>query len=238
MDFRRFDSSALVVAHPDDEVLWFSSVVGKVSRVIIAYEACDDLPELGPGRRAASDDYPLDTVTFLRHAEPCSLHHADWASPEPTEYGMSLNARDGGEAERRYRRAYGLLRRDLSGLLSGVSDVFTHNPWGEYGHPDHVQISRVVSALGPELGFRVHFSSYVAPRSMRLASTFVPTLMHEATLLTDRALAARIKALYVDHGCWTWHLGYAPPESEALLTNAEATPTEADRLPLHCLMTV
>jgi LmbE family N-acetylglucosaminyl deacetylase len=234
MNFARFDSSALVVAHPDDEALWFSSIVGKVSRVIIAYEECDDLPGLGQSRRAASNAYPIQSATFLRRAEPCSLSYVDWSKPRRTRYGMALNR---SKAEQRYRKAYRLLRRDLSTLLAGTSDVFTHNPWGEYGHPDHVQISRVVSDLSRKLGFRVHFSSYIAPRSMQLAARFIPALTNEGTLKTSRAWAARIKTVYVDHGCWTWHRDYVPPQTEAFLTKAGTQPTEADVLTLNCLMT-
>src|SRR5690349_7171352 len=130
MTLSHFESAALVVAHPDDEVLWFSSVLGKVSRVVIAYEACDDLPGLGESRHAASNDYPLPNAVFLRRPEPCSLTHVDWATPEPNDYGMALKPSD---AEARYRNAYEALRSDLVGRLEGVTDVFTHNPWGEYG---------------------------------------------------------------------------------------------------------
>lgn len=236
MTFDRFATSALVVAHPDDEVLWFSSVVGRVKLVVIAYEACDVMPELGDGRRAASAKYPLATAVFLRLPEPCSLWHVDWANPEPSEYGMVLNMPGSAEAEARYRDAYAGLVHDLADLLTGISDVFTHNPWGEYGHPDHVQVSRVVSTLGSRLGFRTHFSNYVAPRSMRFASSFIPRLKKGVALGPDVELADRVKALYVEHGCWTWHSDYEPPETEAFLTLAERPPTAADSLALNCVM--
>ena len=237
MGFSRFDSAALVVAHPDDEALWFSSVLGKVSRVIIAYEECDDLPGLGQSRRRASNDYPLSSAVFLRRPEPCSLSHVDWSQPEPTQYGMALNKAQSSSADMRYRGAYDALLRELPSVLRGVTDVFTHNPWGEYGHPDHVQVSRLVSTLGAELGFRTHFSSYVSPRSMRFASKFAGALQTAMQLKTDPALADQIKQVYLNHGCWTWHTAYVPPEQEAFLTAAERPLTEADFLPLTCLMT-
>lgn len=81
-------------------------VVGKVKRVIIAYEACDAWAGLGEARHAASETYPLATAVFLRRPEPCSLWHVDWANPEPTEYGMALNQPGSGEAGERYRNAY------------------------------------------------------------------------------------------------------------------------------------
>jgi LmbE family N-acetylglucosaminyl deacetylase len=150
---------------------------------------------------------------------------------------MALNQPGSGEAEARYRDAYAGLVHDLSGLLAGFSDVFTHNPWGEYGHPDHVQVSRVVTTLGERLGFRTHFSNYVAPRSMRFASSFIPRLKKGVVLEPDRALADQVKGMYVENGCWTWHADYSPPETEAFLVNAERPPTEANSVPLNCLMT-
>lgn len=232
-----FATSALVVAHPDDEALWFSSVVGRVAKVLIAYETCDALPELGPARRAARAAYPLPSARFLALPEPCSLDGVDWARPTPTPFGVALDRPGAAAAETRYQAAFAALRSELARELTGVTRVFTHNPWGEYGHPDHVQISRVVSSLRAELGFAVWFSSYVAPRSLTLAQRYLPGLRREASLATDRALAARLQAHYAAHACWTWHPDYVPPREEAFLAEAETPPTEDEYLPLHCLMT-
>jgi LmbE family N-acetylglucosaminyl deacetylase len=232
-----FASSALVVAHPDDEALWFSSVTGRVAKVVLAYEACDSLPELGPARSAARTSYPLPTGRFLRHGEPCSLDWVDWATASATPYGMALNRPFAARAEERYRAAFDALRQDLARELTGVTRVFTHNPWGEYGHPDHVQVSSVVWSLARELGFGVRFSSYVAPRSLGFAAAFLPRLRSDGVRATDGALAERLKAHYVAHGCWTWHPDYRPPREEAFLAPAETPPSEAEHLPLHCLMT-
>jgi hypothetical protein len=110
--------SVLVVAHPDDEALWFSSIVGRVRRVIIAYEACAELPELGARRR-----------------------------------------------------------------------------------PDHVQVS-----------------------------------MLEGSFDCDRTLAAKLKAVYEKHACWTWSPEYELPLHESFLGESASARTWADALPLTCLM--
>jgi LmbE family N-acetylglucosaminyl deacetylase len=231
------DSAALVVAHPDDEVLWFASIVGRVSKVIVAYEDCADLPALGPARRAASAAHPLPTTCFLRFPEPCSLSWVDWTKPVQTPHGMALNRPDAALAEDRYRASHAALRAALAPLLRGSSRVFTHNPWGEYGHPDHVLVSSVVRALAAETGFSVAYSSYVAPRSLRFASEFLPTLRRELTLSTDGALYRQVKAHYETNGCWTWHAAYEPPREESFLVESGQRPTEADTVPLICLMT-
>jgi hypothetical protein len=161
----------------------------------------------------------------------------DWAAPSASAYGMVLNRPGAATAEARYRAAFAGLERDLGGELAGIKHVFTHNPWGEYGHPDHVQVSSVVRSLARELRFGVSYSAYVAPRSLRFAAEFLPRLRCERVLATDTALAERIQAHYVAHGCWTWHPDYRPPRDEAFLVEADSPPSEAEHVPLHCLMT-
>ena len=71
-------SAVLVVAHPDDEILWFSSVLARVRRCIVCYEDCDDGAKLGPGRRGVASSYPLSTMHWLRLPEPCSYKKANF----------------------------------------------------------------------------------------------------------------------------------------------------------------
>jgi len=236
-----FASSALVVAHPDDEVLWFSSVVGRVSRVVVCYEDCADLPELGPGRRRVTQDHPLSTMVWLRRPEPGSMNRVDWSRPLQTSSGLAFNAgsdANNGAREQAYRSSYATLRADLGKALRGTANVFTHNLWGEYGHADHVQVARVVTSLAQELGFRLRYSSYISPRSMPLAAQVLPRLVSDLRLPTDRALAARIQGVYEDCKCWTWHPSYEPPAEESFLVVTEDPPTEASSVPLHCVMTL
>jgi LmbE family N-acetylglucosaminyl deacetylase len=233
-----FQASVLVVAHPDDEVLWFSSVLGRVERAILCYEDCGDLPELGAARRRAMADYPLSTVTWLRRPEPGSVERADWSAAIATPYGMALNAAPADELlDARYRRAYDVLRADLRAQLHGARHVFTHNPWGEYGHPDHVQLSRVVADLRRELGFRLWYSSYVSPRSMAFAARALPALGTHLRLPTDAALVARIKAHYQRCNAWTWHSEHEQFPDEAWLEDTGTPPATGAVLPLHCVMT-
>lgn len=233
----RLDSAVLVVAHPDDEVLWFSSIVGQVGRVIICHEDCPELPELGPGRAAARQAYPLSSASWLRLTEPGSLDWVDWTRPVATPYGMALDVPGSEAHDARYRATYDALRAELRGALAGASEVFTHNPWGEYGHPDHVQLSRVVADLAPELGFRARYSGYIAPRSMPFAVSFLPRLTADLRLATSAALAARIKALYEQHGCWTWDRAYEPAPEESFLVDIEQAPPEGTVMSLNCVRT-
>lgn len=212
----------VVVAHPDDEVLWFSSIVDQVGSVVLCYEDCAEYPVLGPGRRAVLDAYPLPQVTSLRLPEPCSVHCVDWARPEPDAWGLRLNAPQTTPAcVERYHEAFDALRQGLAERLRGVQAVFTHNPWGEYGHPDHVQVARVVQSLRPALGFRLLHSCYIADRTMPLAATDLSRLRGLCELPTQPTLATQLQELYVAHGCWTWPAEHESFSAETFLESCD-----------------
>ena len=228
--------SRLVVAHPDDEVLWFSSVLDRVERVVSCFEACEDYPRLGPGRRAVVAEYPLPNLTSLGLPEPCSVHLVDWSHPEFDDVGLRLNAA-GATADRiaRYRASYDALRAALTETLRGTTTVFTHNPWGEYGHPDHVQLARVIESLQPELGFRVFYSGYVAHRTMPLAAAVLPRLGGWFELPTQSELVAPIEALYRKHDCWTWPVDYQRFATETFLESGATRPDPGSGFRLNCV---
>jgi LmbE family N-acetylglucosaminyl deacetylase len=227
--------ACVVVAHPDDEVLWFSSVLGRVGRVLLSFEDCAEYPDFGPARRAVMDDYPLPNVESLRLPEPCSVHLVDWLTAEPDEFGVRLNAAHVTDEQReRYRRSFHALRQALAPRLQGVGAVFTHNPWGEYGHPDHVQLSRVVESLSTEHGFRVFYSGYIAYRTMPLAARHLPQLGSWFELPVQPSVAEPIEALYKQHGAWTWPDDHQRFSAEVFLERADA-PRPGSGFRLNCI---
>jgi len=56
----------------------------------------------------------------------------------------------------------------LRAALHGISTVFVHNPWGEYGHDDHRRLYAAISALRQELNLAVYVSNYVERRALGL----------------------------------------------------------------------
>ncbi|GAB4524655.1 MAG: hypothetical protein Tsb0020_42750 [Haliangiales bacterium] len=211
--------AALVVAHPDDEVLWFSAVLSQVGQRVVCFEACDDYPALGPARRKLAAAYPAALPTrWLRVPEPCSLGMVDWSRPVATRYGLALSAAGATEPARaRQRAAYDEVRGALSATLASATDVITHNPWGEYGHPDHALVCSAVESLADELGYRVWYSSYVAAKPLPYAATVLDQLAAGPSLAPDRAVIDQLVPLYRQAGCWTWMWPYTVPASEAYL---------------------
>ena len=217
------DGSAIVVCHPDDELLWFGSVLGDVDRVVVAYEDAWFDPEIGDRRRAALVNYPR-SIESLAMSESGSAGCANWARPVVSRYGLRFGAHvrrmdakqaalkvvGRGRTEHPTRHAhyvanYRELRRRLPERLDGMRTVITHNPWGEYGHEDHVQMFRVLAALQPEFGFELWMSNYATERSMPLATTYFANDVGETvTRPVDRSLCHAAAQAYRDAGCWTW----------------------------------
>ena len=60
-----FKNAVIVAAHPDDEILWFSSMMKQAAHVIILYRNFWADPSLGERRAEAAKNLPHDNVTWL-----------------------------------------------------------------------------------------------------------------------------------------------------------------------------
>lgn len=213
-----FDRLAVVMAHPDDEILWASSILRRAERIILVYGElpCDQI--LSEGRRAAMAAFPLKTLDWLDMVETGIFGSASWPHPRETSYGLyphpalaTLASFDPG----RYRSQFDMLRDKLATRLRGMRNVVVHSPWGEYGHEDHVQLFRAVASLRDELGLQIWVPGYFADKSEALMKR---NLRHfgppTPPLTTDRALAAEVSGIYMRTGSWTWFKSYAWPAEE------------------------
>ena len=207
--------AAVVVAHPDDEALWLSSMVASADRVVFCFGALLDRPRDSEARRQALAALPLTEIVDLAVPESGAGFCTDWKDPQPTPAGIQISA----AAERaRYESNYTTIVEGLRRSLAGFRDVFTHNPWGEYGHTEHIQVHRAVAALQPELGFALWFSNYVGFRSWPLARRLGSELrwVRRRVVKPDRATARRLRRIYRLHGAWTWTPTHRWPSREVL----------------------
>ena len=84
------EKSIIVAAHPDDENLWFSSVLSKVDSIILCFLPVASSPVWTEGRRKSLADYPLENITCLELEESEVFWGADWSHPVKTEYGLEI----------------------------------------------------------------------------------------------------------------------------------------------------
>lgn len=197
--------SAIVAAHPDDEALWFGSLLPLVERVVLCYGPSLRKTERAAQRRRVLDAYPRKAVVLLDLTQP-GLH--EWhARPDP-----------GRTAEQEETD----LQRLVDGLgpsLQGCTTVFTHNAWGEYGHPDHLRVHAAVNRLRSAIGYQVFTSSYLEVG--RIDSAQPALRQHAPEVLSfpvDLSKIQPVVALYQAHGCWTWHADWTWPIDEHFLS--------------------
>lgn len=215
---------AVVVAHPDDEILWLSSALAAADRVVLCFGDPFGRPAKAAARRGAVAALPLPGLIDLRIPESGAGFAVDRADPRLTAYGLAItDAAAGARYEANFHRLVDALR----GVLAGCDEVCTHNPWGEYGHAEHVQVHRAVAALQPELGYRIWFSNYVDaaswPLAVRLAAE--PCWTDRRTAAPDTRLARRLMRIYQRHGAWTWTRFHRWPVAETLYGRTAAAGT-------------
>jgi hypothetical protein len=194
--------SVLVVAHPDDEILWFSSIVDKVDAVILCFMGNPRVPERRGARLRVLDDYPLGNVTTLDIDTSGASSAVNWNTAIESNVGLKI---ENSASQKAYQKTYQQIVDELRSRLGGYANVYTHNPWGEYGHADHVQVHRAANSLSTELGFQVLFGNYVSPKSMQLALPYLCKAGYpeSVTLSTNVKLAHRVRDLYIRENCWT-----------------------------------
>jgi LmbE family N-acetylglucosaminyl deacetylase len=217
--------NVVVVAHPDDEALWLSSVLGGADRVVFCFGEPFDKPAKGAARRLAVAALPLTGVVDIGLPESGARFLVDWANAQVTPQGIAITEP---EPRGRYEENFMKLVAALRGQLHGAEVVHTHNPWGEYGHAEHIQVYRAVRLLQAEFGFTIWFSNYVSSRSWVLAHRLgqEPCWTRRRMARPDRQLARTLMSVYRRFGVWTWARSHIWPVYETLYAQPPAGESE------------
>jgi LmbE family N-acetylglucosaminyl deacetylase len=204
---------AVVVAHPDDEVLWLSAILTRAERVVFCFGNQHGGGKKSAARRRAVAALGLKGLSSLELTESGTRKLVDWSNTRFTPAGIEISDPAG---QARYEANFTALVAALRPKLAGCTEVYTHNPWGEYGHPEHVQVYRAVAALQAELGYTIWFSNYVSPLSWPLArqAGAKPCWATQEELWPDMGFVRRLLWTYLRHGAWTWPLSHRWPTRE------------------------
>ncbi len=219
-----FENSIIVSAHPDDEILWFSSIIERVNKILFCYLDCKSNPSWGEGRRRSLSEYPMKGISCLDIDEAEVFDAVNWYNPLPSKFGMKIASQ---KISIQYRINYYKLKKQLKKRLIGYSNVFTHNPWGEYGNEEHVQVYRVIRELQNTLKFHLWFPNYCSNKSINWMTKYIPTFNPKyVTLKTNKTLSKKIKKLYQKNGCWTWYTDWQWLEEETFIRDSENDDTK------------
>ena len=99
----------------------------------------------------------------------------------------------------------------MKNLLSDSDIVYTHNPWGEYGNSEHVQVNYAVRKLSIEIGFEVWVTGYVSNKTFLMMEKNSFLLNKNPIILRSNIkLFNEIKDFYTKYGCWTFYDKFFP----------------------------
>lgn len=205
-------NATLVVAHPDDEVLWFSSLLIKCKKIIVCYGERPNNKKMTKNRKSLIEQYPLDNIEFLFLPESNAFKKGKWnlANKAESNYGITLRNKD-----LIYENNFEKLLNLLEKRLSSETTVITHNPWGEYGHEEHVQVHQVIKNIQNKKNFCLIFNSYYSDRTLAFMNAYKEKLVAKTELIpTDSEIINSLKTLYKKNRCWTWSNKYIFPETE------------------------
>jgi LmbE family N-acetylglucosaminyl deacetylase len=105
----------------------------------------------------------------------------------------------------------------LKDRISEFDNVFTHNPWGEYGHPEHVQVFRAVEKINKKAQFSLWYSTYCSNKSFRLMLESITFNSKIISFKQNKILGEKIKQLYQKYDCWTWYDEWHWPLQESFI---------------------
>lgn len=179
----------LVMAHPDDEVIFGWPVLKQVSSILI----CSN-DKNNPERAWCRYRYKaLEEIGELLGIPVVSLDY-------DSEF-YKLNARNGS------------LKRFIDDVLSHIDPhadtIFTHNWMGEYGHLDHILVYYIMLMVRNE-NIRLMTSDILLQSEEWLSFNQAPLTGHPAyryrsVTKNDLHLYDGCKAIYDKYGLWTWN---------------------------------
>lgn len=195
---------SVVVAHPDDEVLWASSIIQGARKVIICFTKSPFSKKVTDGRNCFKGKSP-DNFVFL------DLPESRWKKRSVYSFLAGQMRLDPIDLARNELLIYQHLQNEINDEF-----IFTHNPWGEYGHPEHIQVHRVVSSFCKSRQKQLYVFGYYSNatfcsrRSFILKNQAIKTLC----LPTNKDIYCNLRDMYISSHCWTWDPEYMPPHSE------------------------
>ena len=229
-------SFKIIIAHPDDEILFFNSIITSANRIVICYGPSNS-EVVTTGRETLKLSYPFGNVKFLDIPESNVYDSLTFKNRRIIREGVSVH-----KDSISYASKFDILREQLRFELVKGDTVFTHNPWGEYGHPEHVQVFSAVSSLIDEFNLEVFVNGYVSDKTFEFMSKRYSLLSSESFVAQPNdELGQKVKKIYRTNNCWTWSNGYQWPSTEIfyrLLSNDEKSFSNHDKLsypPLNVL---
>lgn len=173
----------LVVAHPDDEVIWFNPML--FDRIIIVFLGRADKPWMNEARIKALSEHPLKAKICCFYINESGY----WKNKEQLRMHLdNFSKVTNALAEYLYEDLY--------------TEVFTHNAAGEYGHSDHILVHEAVKQI---FLYQGNIPMWVYVNS--ITEAIIPG---DNYFNNDLTMFKAIKDVYSRNKVWTWDSLFVP----------------------------
>lgn len=200
----------IIVAHPDDEILFFNSIISSAHKIIVCYGPSPSSREVTAGRKRLKLSPPFSNMKFLDISESNVYDAISFKNRKIIREGIEVF-----KDSLSYVSKFDILKEQLKLELVKGDTIFTHNPWGEYGHPEHVQVFSAISSLIDEFNLKIFFNGYVSDKTFEFMSKRCSLIGPESFVNhPNNELGQIVKKLYILNNCWTWDSDYQWPSTE------------------------
>jgi len=178
----------IIVAHPDDEIIWFSSFLKEPETCLII---CFDILA-SEDKSQVSDSTNKVLNVIKKYAEYLPVI---WLRTPKTTSPKIFGQVDTNVAE--------VLFENIKSIINTNKPkyVFTHNPWGEYGHSEHKLVYKIVAELRPDLIFPdATIDKALESEEYKLNFNKTKIIMEK---ITDVSFKMEIERLYRKNNIWT-----------------------------------
>ncbi len=207
----------LIFAHPDDEIIFGSSLVDSSDLIIICFSKTPDKIDINSGRNLFKKNPYKQNFVFLNIDESASL---DYFLINNKDVDLNSNGflyiKNHPQKEI-YDSNSNLIFYKLKKLILPGDIIFTHNPWGEYGHIEHIQVFNCIMKLKKNINFK--FEVFVDAYFGRRTYGFMRKTLHflepkPIKFKTNKLVYEKANEIYKKYNCWTWDVNYNLPRFE------------------------
>lgn len=202
---------AIVVAHPDDEIIFASSIIKKAKKIIICFSEIYGYKSISKGREMLQKFYPYENTKFLNIPQSRLSKEKNISYGSDEDEDKIQEYTNIGDYKKNSKQLIHLLERELQ----GYNCIYTHNNIGEYGNAEHIQIHKIIMLLRNKFDYEVRVFGYYSSRNNRMLKSSLRLFkQNPQTKRTNIEIYTNLRDLYMKHNCWTWYISYKLPKFE------------------------
>ena len=210
-------TNVVVVAHPDDEIIFASSIIRSSRSVVICFsEIPEDMVSSIGRSQALAFPYIKNIKALKIRQSASSKYYLKRKNNKYKNIFYNLDIKDA-YIKKDFELNNQKLERKLLKEIKNGDNVYTHNPWGEYGHIEHIQVFSTIVKLLMEkkIKFKLFVSGYVGCGSFKEMKRLFKFLEQKPFVFTtDKEIYKKGEYHYKKNKCWTWSSNYNLPKKE------------------------